>query len=218
MIDYSHKVSLETRSYFYKNNKMYTTSELVDMQDSVDSNMVAMPEQVHSTNVKYINTPGIHKKTDGLITDNPNIYLTLKVADCVPIYLFVPKYNIIGLIHSGWKGTVNGIIKNTIRILTSMVNDKNDIKVLLGPSIGMCCYEVGIDVAKYFSNEAKVMINKTKWFVGLKEEIILQLVKFGINSNNIKSINECTFENKQFHSYRRDNSRSGRMIALMSIR
>ena len=110
MIDFSKEISIETKSFFYQNTNNHTVHELIIRDNRLNPEQFAIPEQIHSTKVQYINSPGNYNKVDGLITDNPNIMLTLKVADCVPIYLYIPDSKIIGLVHSGWRGTVNGII------------------------------------------------------------------------------------------------------------
>ena len=115
--------------------------------------MLAVPEQVHSADITYIDTPGDYIATDGLITDNPEIILTLKVADCVPVYL--SSSHIIGLLHSGWRGTVGGIVPNAVRKMIKMGADPKEVSVFLGPAIGFCCYEVDEEVADNFNKNTK---------------------------------------------------------------
>ncbi len=218
MIDFSNKISIETKSFLYKNINNHTMNELITRDDSLHPEQFAIPEQIHSTKVQYVNSPGNYNKVDGLITDNPNIMLTLKVADCVPIYLYIPDSKIIGLVHSGWRGTVNGIIENTIYLISTITEYIKNIRILLGPAIGFCCYEVCSEVADGFTKNAKKRIDNRKWHIGLHEEIIIRLVKMGISRNNIKKSDICTFENMHYHSYRRDGLKAGRMIAFMGIR
>ena len=153
---------------------------------------------------------------DGLITDNPEIILTLKVADCVPVYLSSSK--IIGLIHSGWRGTAGGIVTNGISKMLEMGDNNREISIFLGPAIGLCCYEVDGEVAERFNKKAKKKMANGKWKLSLHKEISLQLTEMGIPSTNIKTSNLCTFESLKFHSYRRDGSKAGRMFAFMGLR
>ena len=83
---------------------------------------LAVPQQVHSTEIKWVDTPGEYSGIDGLITSKTGVILTLKVADCVPLYFFEPKCKMAGLVHSGWRGTVNGIIQNTIKLMGKLKN------------------------------------------------------------------------------------------------
>ena len=142
--------------------------------------MLAVPEQIHSADITYIDTPGEYIGTDGLITDNHDIILIIKVADCVPVYLYEPRSQLIGLVHSGWRGTAGGIVPNTIQLMREMGANKKEISIFLGPAIGFCCYEVDEDVADNFNKNTKRKIESGKWKVGLHEYICLQLAEIGI--------------------------------------
>ncbi len=78
---------------------------------------------------------------DGLITENSTLVLGAVAADCMPIYFFDSKNKVFGIVHSGWKGT--GIIAEAVGILQSRWGTAmDDLTVVLGPSAGVCCYEV----------------------------------------------------------------------------
>ena len=216
ILNFSDIFSNNIRSLFYL-NKYYQDNQVIAKKLELLPTMFAVPEQVHSSNVICIDRPGTYKNTDGLITNHPNVILTLKVADCVPIYLYADKSRIIGLVHAGWRGTIGGIISNSIENMIQMGAKKKEINVFLGPSIGFCCYEVNNDVADYFNLNAKIKLKNGKWKVGIREQIKSMLVKLDILSKNIKISNLCTFETIDYHSYRRDGINSGRMIALMSL-
>ena len=153
---------------------------------------------------------------DGLMTDNPEIILTLKVADCVPVYL--SSSNIIGLIHSGWRGTAGGIVPNAVITMLEMGADLKEFSVFLGPAIGLCCYEVDEEVADNFNKNTKRKMESGKWKVGLHKEICLHLTEIGIPPANIKTSQICTFESQDCHSYRRDGAKAGRMFSFMRLR
>ena len=180
--------------------------------------MLAIPEQVHSADITYIDTPGDYIATDGLITDNPEIILFIKVADCVPVYLYEPRSQLIGLVHSGWRGTAGGIVSNAIQLMLKMGAKQKEVKVFLGPAIGFCCYVVDGEVADNFNKNAKKKIENGKWKVGLHKHIWLQLDKMGIPSTNIMASDICTFESLDYHSYRRDGEKAGRMFAFMGLK
>ena len=214
-IDFSDKVAGDTRSLFDL-NKNDQNLHMIAERRSLLLGMLAIPEQIHSTEITSIDVPGYYKATDGLITENPDIILTLKVADCVPIYLYSNK--IIGLVHSGWRGTAGGIVSNVVRQMLIMGAKEKEFNIFLGPSIGFCCYKVDGEVADKFNNNAKKKLENGKWLLGLHQEILLQLTKMGIPSTNIKTSDICTFESPNCHSYRRDRSHSGRMFAFMGLR
>ena len=215
-IDFSDQIS-GTRSLFDLNTKDQHR-QIIAENIGFSTEMLAVPEQIHSAEIIYIDTPGEYIDTDGLITDNPEIILIIKVADCVPVYLYEPRSQLIGLVHSGWRGTAGGIVPNAVRKMLEMGAEPKEFTVFLGPAIGFCCYEVDEKVADNFNKNTKRKMKSGKWKVGLHEEICLQLTEIGIPPINIKTSEICTFESQDCHSYRRDGSKAGRMFAFMSLR
>ncbi len=182
---------------------------------NVNFDSIAIPSQTHSNNCKIIKNRGIYQIVDGLITQNSELILCLSVADCCPIFIEDKKNNIIGLIHSGWKGTVNKIVINAVNSFLNLGSNINDLIIFLGPSIGKCCYEVGIKVSELFVSKCKIRIDSSKFLIDIKGQIEVDLIKYGFQNEQIISSNICTFENMNCESYRRDGESSGRMIAFM---
>jgi YfiH family protein len=178
-------------------------------------NNIASCVQIHSNHVKYINKAGLYQNTDGLVThiDN-NIYLVIQTADCVPIFMLDNVKGIIGLVHSGWRGTSESIILSAISIFSDYGSSQKDIKIYLGPSIKSCCYEIKNDVAKYFDQKF-IIKNNQKLFLDLESKINKDLSEMGIKSSNVFISNICTYENKNFCSYRRDYNKAGRMYSII---
>ena len=215
LIDFSDLISKDGIFYLHLNPNNYNYQVIVNKMN-LSSLDLAIPQQVHSSNVEIVTKPGNYIGVDGLVTNVSNILLCLKVADCVPIYLYSINSKIIGLVHAGWRGIVSGIIQNSIEKMLLMGANLNEIKIYLGPSIGKCCYEVRNDVANYFSVKDK--IKKDKWKIGIREEICNIFIKLGIIKTNINVSHICTFESKEYHSYRRDGSEAGRLISIVGIK
>ena len=78
---------------------------------------------------------------DGLITREPELALVVFTADCVPILLQGP--GVVAAVHAGWRGTAKGIV---MKAVGEMDCDPAAIRAWIGPSIGLCCYEVGDEV------------------------------------------------------------------------
>ncbi len=181
-----------------------------------NSKRFAIPIQKHTSNVKFITKPGTYENIDGLITSKEyDVILTIKVADCVPIYIHDLKKDFYGLLHSGWKGTKNNIIKNALSIFFNKLGSKpENIKIYIGPHIKECCYEIDWDVAKYFSFVKRDKI-KNKWMLNLEKEITKDALGCGIYKQNISSCNICTFESLDCESFRRDKSNAKRMLGII---
>ena len=217
IIEFSENISPDVNAVFSLNPSQYSRKEITRKLD-YNVKDLAIPEQVHSTVVEFARFPGMYPATDGLVTTNSNILLTLKVADCVPVYLYEPRKNMIGLVHSGWRGTVGKIVPNAIQLMQKNGAETGEIRCFLGPAIGICCYEVGVEVAHKFDDEAKMKLEDRKWKVGLHDQISLQLVSSGILEENIQTSDMCTYESRDCHSYRRDGENVGRMFAFMGLK
>jgi len=181
---------------------------------------LAIPKQVHSDVVIKIDKPGEYESCDALITNKQNIFLTVIVADCVPIFIYDPNTKSIAAVHAGWRGSISKVVEKTIRLMeTSFKVKVNDLIAFIGPSAGVCCYEVGKEVAEKF--ESKYLTKKLdkRIFLDLKLFNKDLLIKCGVNENNIETCNLCTICNPTiFHSYRRDGKHSGRMMGIIGRR
>jgi len=217
LIDISENISADVKALFYLNPLKYSREEIAHSLE-INAKNLAVPEQVHSAVVEFARCPGMYPVADGLVTQDPEIILTLKVADCVPVFLHDPSKNIIGLVHSGWRGTVKNIVLNAIQLMEKNGTETGDIRCILGPAIGICCYEVDEEVAKNFDDKVKVKMEERKWRVGLHEQIRLQLASVGVQKKNIRSSEICTYESQGYQSYRRDGENSGRMFAYLRLK
>ena len=178
------------------NPSKYSRKEIANKLGNNTDNL-AVPEQVHSPMVEFASFPGMYPAADGLVTTNSNILLTLKVADCVPVFLYEPLKRIIGLVHSGWRGTVGNIVSNAIKLMQKHGAESKDIRCFLGPAIGKCCYEVDWEVSRNINDEAKEKMDYEKWKVDLHGQIRYQLTELGVPTNNIKVSNICTYESPE---------------------
>ena len=151
-----------------KNHKIFAKAVGFPYENIVTTN------QTHTTNVRVVTKEdcgkGITKDrdysdVDGLITNVPGIVLATYYADCVPLYILDPVNKAIGLSHSGWKGTVNRIGENTLKLMNENYGtNPKDVICCIGPSICQDCYEISEDVANEFINEFgknnKILYNK----------------------------------------------------------
>ena len=181
--------------------------------------LIISPNQTHSNNVAIAKSNRNYNNIDGLISLNKNIVLTLLVADCAPLFIFNNKSNNFALIHSGWRGTLNNIAGNSIDLMKKNGNYLRDLKFVIGPSIGGCCYEVGRDVFESIDSNYYQIINEKKAKLNIKKIIYDQIINFRINKKNIFIDQDCTFcKHKQYFSYRKEGNFSGRMVAVMGLK
>ncbi len=206
-------------SYFVgdsaENVKMNRKHFLDEMGIAIEQ--LAVPKQVHSNVVIKVDKPGEYNSCDSLITNKKNIFLAIIVADCVPIFIYDPKSGSIAAIHAGWRGSVSKVVEKTIRLMeTSFQVKGKDLIAFIGPSAGVCCYEVGSEVANKFDSKYLFKSFDKRIFLDLKLFNRDLLVKCGLDGNNIETCNLCTVCNPTiFHSYRRDGKSSGRMMGII---
>ena len=108
--------------------------------------------QVHSDIVITVEKPrGLDNdpvKADAIITKNPKVTLFMRFADCVPIFLYDPVMNVVGMVHAGWEGTVKKIASITVQAMQEQFGcNPQDILAGIGPSICATHYEIKQDVA-----------------------------------------------------------------------
>lgn len=180
---------------------------------------LAIPGQVHSCTIQVVDAPGDYPRRDALVTNTPGVYLCVTVADCVPILLFEPVTRVVAAVHAGWRGTVGRIVTSAVGVMRDAFGARPaEILAYLGPAADTCCYIVGDDVAAQFdsrftSRDARGTI------VDLKSANRDLLLQAGVVPENIEVSPACTISNAaNFHSYRRDRERSGRMMAVLGLR
>lgn len=183
-----------------------------------DDSGIAIPRQCHSSNVQVVTKPGQYDSCDGLITDIVGLPLVVTVADCLPIVLHDPEKRVIGIVHAGWRGTVQGIAAEALRVMAeSWGTTASDVIAYLGPAAGVCCYEVGSDVTQLFSLD-EIEQRNDRLYLNLQKSNVHQLLGCGVQEESIEVSPLCTICHPEFfHSFRRDKARSGRMMALVSL-
>ena len=183
--------------------------------------------QVHGSNLIHAIRPRPHhlpkEKGDILITNRPDVTLLMRFADCTPVFLFDPSKKVIGLVHAGWKGTVEKAVQVAVK---AMVNDYGcksvDILAGIGPSIGVDHYEIGHEVATkvkdVFGNTSETlrMDKDGRLFFDLSEANKQLLENCGVRKIEVSNI--CTACNiSDWFSHRGENGKTGRFGALLSL-
>ena len=159
-------------------------------------------------------------KGDALLTDRNDIFISVWVADCLPIFLVEEKRRVIGLVHAGWRGTLLGIARKTIEEAKHQLGcEPGDFTILFGPCIRNCCYQVSDEVAILFDEKCVNRARDGKVTLDLICVNLKQLVSCGVIEDKIFATKSCTCcDKKLFHSYRRERENAGRMIAFLGLK
>lgn len=171
----------------------------------------------------------LNKIGDGIITRNKMLMPVVTVADCMPIFLYEPKTQVFGIVHSGWKGT--GIAAEAIKVANKNYgSEPENFCIILGPHIHECCYIVNEERAEYFAQNftpdcvteledgGKCLCGgrglSIDWNNGggklyrlsLQKANIAMLLKCGIKEENIVQSSDCTCCDTIYGSNRRETS------------
>ena len=179
--------------------------------DVVSQADMASLKQIHSAVVLSVDCAGVAGEGDAMVTAQARVPVSIRTADCYPILLADMRNRAVAAVHAGWRGTAGRIAIRTIEQLQECYGtEPADLRVAIGPGIGGCCYQVGIEVARQFGLEEAGTID-------LAEMNHRLLVENGVAAEHIDVLGGCTqCDAHLFHSFRRDKERAGRMVSWIS--
>ncbi|MBO8155319.1 MAG: peptidoglycan editing factor PgeF [Bacillaceae bacterium] len=186
-----------------------------------------MPKQIHSTkiaDISHVSDCTDELSCDGVITNQPGQLLTAVFADCVPLYFFALKDQWVGLAHAGWRGTAGGIAEKMVQRFVENGVQPGDLYVVIGPCIGKSHYEVDENVVQYIpdSYQKDHIIEPVRpghYLLDLKQLNKEILMNAGILTERIEMTDYCTYDKDEwFYSHRRDQGKTGRMMAFIGIK
>lgn len=192
-------------------------------------------EQVHGCRIVAVKEGGrgslaaddAYPETDGMITNVPGVVLSTFAADCIPILLCDPIKRAIGVVHAGWKGTVQMIADKAI---TELVKNYGtvpaDCLAVIGPGIGPDCFEVDSRVKaiwqekfSFYPEVVRAGNAEDKYFIDLWQTNKRQLIERGLKPDNIAVAEVSTFfRTDLFYSYRAEAGKTGRYAGLICLK
>lgn len=198
---------------------------------------IVCSDQTHTTNLRVVGRQdcgkGITRKkdyadVDGLLTDEPGVYLATFFADCVPLYFVDTKRRAVALAHSGWRGTVARMGQCVVEKMRETYGTApSDIVAAVGPSICQECYEVSDDVAAAFAaafakpgQEQEILLDKGggKYQLDLWRANEIVLTEAGIPIENIQITDLCTCHNERYlFSHRASCGQRGNLGAFLGL-
>lgn len=184
--------------------------------------------QVHGNEVVIAQGPVAGRRwlaqADGLITDQPDLGLVMRFADCVPLLFYDAQRRVVGIAHAGWRGTVRGIAANMVRAMGRAYGCRPaDIAVGIGPSICGQCFQVGEEVVQavydYFGTNHDLVRRDPDdgtAYVDLWAANALDLRRAGVERISISHV--CTYQHTdQFYSFRAEKGQTGRFGAIIAL-
>ena len=163
--------------------------------------------------------------TDALICGVPGLFLLLRFADCVPVFLYAPRQRAVGLAHAGWKGTLQGIAAKTARAMMNTYGCRpEELWAAIGPAIGPCCFEIGPEVRDSVRTAYADMYDEVvreqagpSAHLDLPRLNLLQLRAVGVDEVEMADL--CTMCHRDiFFSHRAGRGITGRFAAIIGLR
>lgn len=183
---------------------------------------IALLSQVHGAEVVRIDTPAGPLEpvasADAAFTTEPDLLLAVRTADCVPVLVAGP--GVVGVAHSGWRGTAAGIVTELIAQITgALALDPSELTAAIGPCIGGPAYRVGPEVVEAL---AAIGLDPRDFLVegaeaphvDLSRAVAAQLAAAGIGAID-RSV-RCTASDPELYSHRRDGAAAGRQAGVIA--
>jgi len=152
---------------------------------------------------------------DALISSVPGVALMIQQADCQAVFLFDPVQPAVGIVHSGWRGSVANVIATTIKAMTeNFASRPADLKAAISSSLGPCCAEFVNHRTELPLDFAAFQVRPDYfdfWAVSRA-----QLLAAGLQSANIEVAEICTVCNPDYFSYRREGI-TGRFASIIGL-
>jgi hypothetical protein len=183
------------------------------------SDRLVLAEQVHGTTVVR-GRPGEVPEADALWTDADGTWLGIRTADCVPLLLASEDGTRVAAVHSGWRGTAGRIAEEAVLTLAREGVAPASLRAAIGPSIGVCCYEVSEDLALGFASAFGAEVvrgNGPRQHLDLRLAVRRSLIRAGLPDAHIEDVPGCNAcEPARFFSHRRDQGGTGRHLAFIA--
>lgn len=171
---------------------------------------------------------------DALVSDDPDVAVAVRAADCVPLLLADPKTGAVAAVHAGWRGTAASASVAGVETLTRDCGaNPEDLVAAIGPSIGACCYEVGSELVDAFAAAGHARHLIDRWFLAppagrgnrngptLRLDVAGanrdQLILAGLREENVFMCGLCTAMHLDvLTSYRAEKERAGRLAGVIA--
>jgi YfiH family protein len=224
-------------------------SDWTTLARAVGASAVVTLTQVHGNRAVVIRrgepAPAARPDGDVLVSDNPDLAIAVRAADCVPLLMADARTGAVAAVHAGWRGTAAGAARVAVETMgTAFGVEPEDVTVAIGPSIGACCYEVGSELVDAFAAAGHDRLLLDRWFQvrpsggssadrrhptlpasGTRLRLDVaganrdQLVLAGVREERIHMANLCTAMHLEvLTSFRAEQERAGRLAGVIRAR
>lgn len=166
----------------------------------VDLDHLVIVRQIHASTVLAVLGPLSDGECDGLVTSSPDLALAMLVADCIPILLADERTSRLGVVHAGWRGLSNGVLRNAV----DHFDDPRSLHAFLGPAISVESYQIGPEVAGFFGSIPGALVpdGGDRSRLDLRRVAAAQLNEMGLADQRVSMSRQTTDGGQDFFSDR----------------
>lgn len=155
---------------------------------------------------------------DAFVTNVPGIALLVQIADCQGVLLYDAVRHVVAVVHSGWKGSVQDVIGETLRTMKrEFGTEGQDVYAGISPSLGSCCSEFTDPVAELPASFHQYIVpgNRVDFWRASQDQLMAE----GIPADHIEVSGVCTVDHTdEYFSYRKENGETGRFGVMAILR
>ncbi len=176
--------------------------ELIAKRFGLGIENVFLPLQSHTNKAIFVDNPSLREiNADACVTNKKDILLLVTSADCIPVLLRDDVKGLVGAVHSGWRGTLDGVTQNTIDLMIEKGSKLENIKVAIGPNIAKKSFEAKQDLYDLFDDKSFFEKTGDGYLLDLEAYMIKKLKDKGIK--NITTSGIDTYTSMDYFSFRR---------------
>ena len=158
-------------------------------------------------------------EADAQFTTVKGPVLLVNVADCCPVIVSCDAPAMIGVAHSGWRGTAEGVAVALVRSMVEAGAKTDRLRAWLGPCADGARYEVGPEVASRFARWTEAVTphpdRHDRLLLDVRRVIVAQLREMDVRHISVSA--GGTISQARYHSHRRDGFAAGRMPAFVTM-
>lgn len=183
--------------------------------------------QAHTAEVATLDGPPAEPPAaDAMVTATPGLALGVLTADCQPVLMADPEAGVIGAVHAGWRGALDGVLDAALDAMERLGADRARIRAVIGPTISQRAYEVG---PEFFDDFMADDTGNARFFAnGEGDRLLFDLPGYGLHRLRAAGVGHaewtrhCTYAQPDlFFSYRRTvhegQADYGRLISVIRL-
>lgn len=192
-------------------------------QVGVAAGRLAIASCVHGADVAIVSEPGFVPGVDALVTQEPDLAVLARGADCAPIALIGDDGHTVAAVHCGWRGLVSDVLGSTFAVMNGLGAGVE--RAIVGPATCGACYRVSAERAVQVRVNSPIAVSRTAVVaapdgqpgIDIRRGVVARLLSLGVPKDAIEQVGNCTIEDPMLFSFRRDGVTGRQGIAVARL-